>query len=527
MDRRRFLSMAVVVSLAPLTVSACSKAGTSSSGGTDAGAANKTLVIDNAFDLKTTDPARSFEFTGVMLDRQIYETALSFTGGDLKKVVNGLCSYSMSADNKVLTLKLDGAHKFSDGSPVTADDIVFSYQRVIGIAGNPAFLLDGVAVAKTDDTTITLTSTDANPQLPFILPNPSLGIINSKVVKANGGTTDKSDGAEAYINKNSVGSGPYMIESYDVQSKVVLKANPNYDGAMKPGYGRVVVQNVDGPTQKVNIQSGKSQIATSLGPDQVKDLDTGRTKVVQGESTTTIFMWFNMTPEFGKTSADVKFVQAMRHAINYKALLDLIGTGAKQPGGMVPVSFLGSLASDPNNTYDPDKAKALLATSTYKGEPISILYSSDVAPGGVKIQLVAETIQAQVKAVGINLTMNPQPSSTSLDSFRSGKAQAGVAYWGADYPDPADYLVFAPGQSLAKRAAWTAAMAPESDALAKAAAAASGDARGPAYQAFQTQGNIDGPFIPLFQPPVNLVIDTSLKGVVFNPLWQLDFAGVS
>lgn len=525
MKRTRLL-VAVSTTTLVAALAACGGGGGQSGSGGTGGSQGKTLVANDAFDLKTIDPARSFEFTGVMLDQQIYESALKFEGGDVKEPKPGICSFTLSPDNKTLTLTMAGTHTFSDGSPVTADDVEYSLKRVQGIAGNPSFLLDGVTVTKKDDKTIVLTSKEANPQLPYILPNPSLGIVNKKLVTANGGTTDANDKAEDFLNKTGAGSGPYAIESFDVQSKVVLKANEHYAGT-KPTYTRVVLDNVDAATQKVNAQAGQTQLAFSLGPDQVKDMNGGRTKVVTAQSARTIFMWFNMTPEFGKSSANPAFVQAMRHAIDYKAVVALGGQGATQPGGMVPAGFLGALESDPNNSFDAEKAKTLLASSGYKGEPVSILYSNDVSIGGVKMQNVAETIQAQVKPLGINLQLNPQPSATSLDSFRSGKSQAGVAYWGADYPDPANYLVFAPGQSLGKRAAWTPQQAPESDKLAKAAAAATGDARAAAYQAFQKQGNIDGPFIPLIQPAQIVVTSNTLNNVVVNPVTTLEFATIS
>lgn len=525
---KRIRSLVAVSIAAALLVSACGS--DSADPGTSGGAASddvKTLVVNDAFDLKTSDPARAFELTGTTVDHAIYETALNYDGADVKKIVPGICSYTISDDNKVLTLTLEGTHTFSDGSPVTADDIVFSYQRVLGIAGNPSFLLDGVTAAKVDDKTVTLTSKTGNPQLPFILPNPSLGIVNSKVVKENGGTTDTKDAAENFLNTTSAGSGPYMIDTYDVQSQVVFKLNPSY-ASTKPAYGRVVMSNVPAATQKVNIQAGTAQVAFSLSPDDIASLDTSKTKVMASASTTTIFMWFNMDAAFGKTAADAKFVQAMRHAINYADLLKLAGTGSAQPGGLVPLSFLGALDKDDNNAYDVDKAKSLLAESKYQGEEIAILYSSDVAIGGVKIGDVAQAIEQQAAAIGVKLKLNPQPSSTSLDSFRSGKAQAGVAYWGADYPDPADYLVFAPGQSLGKRAAWAESMAPDSTKLATAAAEASGDdARAAAYVALQKQLNVEGPFIPLFQPADNTVVSSSLSNVVVNPIWGLDFASIS
>lgn len=507
-----------------LGVVACGD-GTGGSGSNN-GSATKTLTVNDTFDLKTADPARSFEFTGGTVVHQLYQTVLGFKGNSVKDIVPELCSYKISKDNKVVTLTMSGTHHFSDGSPVTVDDIVFSFKRLQGIKGNPSFMLDGVDVKKVDDKTIKLISKTPNPQLPYILPNTSLGILNSKQVKAHGGTEDTSDKAEQWLNGHSAGSGPYELESYNAQSEVVFKANPHYDGT-KPAYNRVVLQNVEASTQKVNIQAGTAQLAYSLGPDQVKDLDKSKAKVLTDQSTETIFMWFNTNPQYGKEASSPTFVQGIRHAIDYSKLLQLAGTGAVQPGGLVPVSFLGGLKSDPANSYDPAKAKELISKSGYKGQTISVLYSEDVSAGSAQMGDIVQSVQSQLKAVGVNVKLNPQPSSTSLDSFRSGKQQAGIAYWGADYPDPADYLVFTPDQSLAMRAQWTTARGKTVAKLAQKAETASGDsARAAAYIALQKQMNIDGPFIPLFQPPSITVASTELKNVVTNPVLGISYGDV-
>ena len=94
------------------------------------GGAGKTLVIDKSFDLKTADPGRMYEPTGVMVDKALYETLLTFEGGDVTKPVPALADLEQSDDGKTLTLRSDGAHTFADGTPITADDVVFSLQRV-------------------------------------------------------------------------------------------------------------------------------------------------------------------------------------------------------------------------------------------------------------------------------------------------------------------------------------------------------------------------------------------------------------
>ncbi|MGN6742231.1 MAG: hypothetical protein ACTHJL_02885 [Amnibacterium sp.] len=89
-----------------LVLAGCAAGGSSSNNGS--AGSNKTLVVDNTFDLKTSDPARAFELTGSIVDKAIYETALTFQGSDTTKPLPQLATYSESSDNKVLTLTLHG-----------------------------------------------------------------------------------------------------------------------------------------------------------------------------------------------------------------------------------------------------------------------------------------------------------------------------------------------------------------------------------------------------------------------------------
>src|SRR5690606_17552828 len=283
-------------------------------GGAQAPAAQsggKTLVIDTSFDLKTADPGRTYEPTGLIVGKATYETLLTFEGSDVTKPVPALAeSYELSKDGKVLTLKLKQGATFADGSPVTADDVVFSLTRVRDMKGSPSFLLDGVEIEKTDDTTVTMTSEKPNAALPYILPNPALGILNSDVVKENGGTADAQDKAEQYLNANSAGSGPYEIETFDVSSQVVLKANGNYHGD-KPAYEKVVIRNVESATQKLNVQRGDSQVALNLSGDQVSGMPDNL-QVKKSASANVFFLLANQNPEISEVTTNPKFVEAVR-----------------------------------------------------------------------------------------------------------------------------------------------------------------------------------------------------------------------
>jgi len=525
-SRGRGRSLALVAA-AVLTASGLVACGSgSSSGGSSGGAGSGggTLVIDSSFDLKTVDPGREYELTGQMLTKGMYETLLTFANNDLTKPVGDLASsYTLSPDAKTLTLTLAQGRVFSDGTPITADDVVFSLQRLIGMKGNPSFLLDGVTVAKKDDSTVVLTSATPNAALPFILPNPALSVVNSKVVTANGGTTDEKDAAEKYLNGASAGSGPYVLKSLDVASQAVLTKNPKYNGPDKPAYDTVVIRNVKAATQVLNVQKGDSQVALDLSGDQVKSLNTGKVTVTSGPSAYTIFLLLNQGAAVSPATSTPQYVSAVKKAIEYAGLLGVAGTGAVQPAGVIPSLIAGTLPASEALKQDVAGAKSALAASGMAGQKPELAYPSDLTLNGLSFQTLAEKLQSQLAAAGIAIDLAPAPVATELDNYRNGKEQMGLWYWGPDFPDPSNYLAFAPGGLIGKRANWPATAAPAINAVATQAGATADMAqRDVLYQQFQQGLNASGPFIPLVQPPSNVVTATSVTGATYNPIWTVD-----
>ncbi|GAA3152524.1 MULTISPECIES: ABC transporter substrate-binding protein [Nonomuraea] len=515
---------AAVLLAGALALAACGSGGTTPTSGASGAAGGKTLVIDTSFDLKTADPGRTYEPTGLIVGKAIYETLLTFDGADVTKPVPALAeSYELSEDGKTLTLKLKQGATFADGSPLTADDVVFSLTRVRDMKGTPSFLLDGVEVAKEGDSTITLTSKTPNPALPYILPNPALGIINSKVAKEHGATTDPQDKAEQYLNSTSAGSGPYEIESFNVSSQVTLKANPKYHGT-KPAYDKVVIRNVEAATQKLNVQRGDSQVALNLSGDQVTGMPP-TLQVKKTPSANVLFLLANQDSAVSKTTTNPKFVEAVRKGVDYAGLLELAGEGSTQAPGIIPSQLLGALPPDQGAKRDVEGAKAALAESGLSNPTVKLEYPSELTVNGLSFQPLAERIQANLKEVGITVDLQPAPVTTALDNYRNGKEEMGLWYWGPDYPDPSDYLAFLPGKTVGLRAGWKEGASKELESAGEQAAAAIGDdARKAAYVDVQTKLNASGPFVPLIQPSQNIVTAASVTGLEYHPVWTVDVA---
>ena len=110
--------------------------------------AQETLIVDTVFQLKTADPARTFEPTGSLWLHAVYENLVTFSDGDTTTVKPGLADLPVISDDaKTFTFTLRDGATFSDGSPVTVDDVVFSLNRAINVKGNAAYILAGLTIA--------------------------------------------------------------------------------------------------------------------------------------------------------------------------------------------------------------------------------------------------------------------------------------------------------------------------------------------------------------------------------------------
>lgn len=151
---------------------------------------------------------------------------------------------------------------------------------------------------------------------------------------------------------------------------------------------------------------------------------------------------------------------------------------------------------------------------------MKLSYPSDIQVNGLNFGDLAQRVQANLKEVGITITLAPASVQTALDTYRGGKEEMGLWEWGPDYPDPGDYLNFLPGQVVGKRANWLAGQSPALEALGTKAGATIDDAtRVTQYTEIQKMMNQSGPIMPLIQPAQILVAANSVKNVKANALW--------
>ena len=141
---------------------------------------------------------------------------------------------------------------------------------------------------------------------------------------------------------------------------------------------------------------------------------------------------------------------------------------------------------------------------------------------------LAQKVQANLQAAGFNIQLSGSPTSNWLTEYRDGKMAFGLSLWGPDYPDPADYLTFTPGQLVGLRAGWPKGSDPAIEKLAAKALVTTNAATAEGHlPADPAQLNQRGPFFPLMQPTQVFVSTTDLKNAVYNATYSIDVTQVS
>ncbi|MFC3502179.1 ABC transporter substrate-binding protein [Micromonospora krabiensis] len=527
--RRLRAGALALATLAIISTGACSAGG---SGGNANGGAAKTLTVNTSFVLKTLDPGRVYEATGLTAVHALYDTLLTLKGSDVSKPVPALAeSYEASPDAKTFTFKLRSGVTFSDGSPLTADDVVFSLNRLKNIKGSPAVTVSGLTVSKTDDTTVVVTSDTANPNVPVVLAMPSTGVVNAKVAREHGAKDGadaaQGDTAQQYLDTTSIGSGPYVLKSYDPSSQVVLEANPKYWGT-KPQFGRVVLRNMDVQTQKLTMQRAEAaEISLDISGKLLDGLPD--TLLTSGVQDTVYFLFLNADPAVSPVAANPTFNQALRAAIDYQGVAALYGKGAAPGAGLVAPAFAGALPAAEESKRDVARAKALLAGAGLANPTVKFTYPA-ITYKGVDLGTVATKVQGDAAEAGIKLELNPQPLTTFLDEMRSGKSALGFTPQSLNYP-VADSLInnMAPGQATALRSGWTLDRADPAVVAAGKKVTETLDlaARAAAMQEWQRLMNASSPYIVLASNSSIVVATADLTGTDYTAAgWQVDLAAV-
>jgi peptide/nickel transport system substrate-binding protein len=487
-----------------------------------------TLVIAKFIDdIISLDPAEAYEFMGIEVIANTYDRIMRFEPTDITKLVPGMAEgYTLSDDGKTFTFKMRAGQKFASGNPVTAADAVFSLTRVVKLDKTPAFLIGQLGWTKenvdsmvklVDDSTFTITiGEDFAPSLVLALLSSVVGsVVDMKVAMEH---ETAGDMGNAWLKTNSAGSGAYALKAWKASESVSLEANPNYRGGMA-ALKRVIIKHVAEPAaQRLLIEKGDIDIARDLQPDQIAGVtgnaDIAITTIPQ---TALYYVALNMkTTEF----QNVKVRQAMHYLIDYDGMANSFLKGkVKVHQTFWPSGFWASL--DENQySYDPAKAKAMLAEAGVKE---GIEFTLDT-PNKAPFNTIAQAVQDSMAKGGIKVTLIPAEEKAVLTKYRARGHQMLIENWGPDYMDPhtnadtfarnTDNSDAPKSKPLAWRNSWDIPeLSKRTDAAVRERDAGK---REQMYKDLQKEVMDQGPIMIMFQDTVQLATRANVKGYVMG-----------
>jgi peptide/nickel transport system substrate-binding protein len=389
-------------------------------------------------DIVAFDPAEAYEFTNNEVDGNCYRRLVTPDVNEGNKIVGDLAEkWTVAPDGKTYTFHLKKDGRFETGKPLTADDVVYSFERVVKLNKTPGFILtqfgytpDNVndMIRAVDESTVEMKLTEAYATSFFLYClSANVGsIVDKATVMAN---ATNGDFGNAWLKARTAGAGAYKLTSWQASDHVIVDANPH--ALVKPLTPRVILKHVNDPSvQLLQLQKGDADIARNLGSDQLKTL-TGDKDVTESSSPQGSSMYIAMNqnmPELQK----VQVHQAIKWAIDYDAIAKNITPGTWSVcQTFLPYALPGALKETPFKK-DIAKAKQLLAEA---GLPNGFAVTMDYISAAPNSD-IAQAIQADLAAIGIKVTLLPGEQKQVITKTRARQHQLACLVWGTDYFDP-------------------------------------------------------------------------------------------
>ena len=328
-------------------------------------------------------------------------------------------SYEANADATAHTVRLKPDLTFHDGSPVTADAVVYSFQRILdpktaALGAESLASLKPSGIKKVDDLTVT-----------FTLEQPDAIFFEALAYYANGivpvGFTTP-DGA-----KGAIGTGPWKPISYDPGQQTEFEANRDYWG-VGPYADKVTMIEFIDPTAKLNALLGGTV-------DHLADLDTAQVTVV--ESTTGLKLleakggsWdpFTMLCD-KKPFDDVRVRQAFRLIVDRPQMIEQAKGGFSWVGNDMWAPYDPGYPQDlPQRVQDLEQAKSLLKQAGYDNDLNIVLYCSTAT--GASDPEAAQVFAEQAKGAGVTVKVNKVDPDVYWDTGNYGSYPFAMSMWG-------------------------------------------------------------------------------------------------
>jgi peptide/nickel transport system substrate-binding protein len=340
------------------------------------------LAVATQRPITTLDPHGDMgaDLGTALAGRAIFDRLVSVDGDGIVPELAEESTVSEDATEWVFTLR-EGV-TFSDGTPLTSDDVVGSIERIQDLEGPPAGNIGGVEVEARDESTVVFTSEAGDPALAGKL----------SLLWITPGDRAGEDGFFAV----PVGSGPFQVESFTPEETLVLVPNPNHWGG-GPNLDRLELRFIPETAARMTaLRTGEVQLTWGVPDDQVPSLRSEDSLVIESvPSNATFTMWFNSSRD-GLADAEVR--RALWQAVNFEEIITALypETGALADSIVAPPVF-GYSPQEPV-TYDPDSARAALEDAGFDFDT-----TFELQLRGEEFRQFAQAVTSDLRAIGVQV----------------------------------------------------------------------------------------------------------------------------
>jgi peptide/nickel transport system substrate-binding protein len=405
-------------------------------------ASAKTLRWAGRGDLQTTDPHSQNENLTNNINILVYEALIE---RDKKLVLRPSLAESWQQTSPTTwRFKLRRGVKFHDGTPFTADDVVFSYERARANTSQlRAYAIASGMPKKIDDLTVEFTTTGPNPiELEHVA---TINIMSRAWCEANRATkpqnfTEKEDMITAH---QANGTGAYVLKSREPDIKTVLVKNPNWWG-IKAGLWEgnadevIYLPIVSDATRMAALMSGEVDLVNDPPPQDVPRLkQTPGVKVLEGSENRIVFIGMDQKRDEllysnvkGKNPfKDKRVRQALYQAIDIEAIRTTTMRGLSQPSGaLMPSPVQSTPELEKRLPFDKVKAKQLL---TEAGYPNGFEVTLDCPNNRyVNDEKICQALAAMWAQIGVTINVNAMPRANYFPKLEKTDTSMYMLGWG-------------------------------------------------------------------------------------------------
>ena len=400
-------------------------------------AANLKWAAQN--DILTLDPHSQNHATTLSLLQHTYEALTRYTKD--YKIEPALATGWKQMSDTHWRFNLRKGVKFHDGSPFTADDVVFSFNRINQKQGTMQIYVTGVKeVVKVDDHTVDFILTGP---VPILLRN----IVDFRIMSKSWAEKNRSQNVqdyakkeETYASRNTNGTGPYIIKGWSPDKEIVLTYHKGWWGKLDGNVTDVVYNPIKSDATRVSaLLAGDVDLVTDLPVQDVERLrKDAKTKVLDGHEVRTIFIGMDQHNAELKYSdvkgknpfKDVRVRKAMNMAVDREAIKRVVMRGLSIPAGIMIAPGVHGHTKDIDVVmkYDPNGAKKLLAEAGY---PNGFEFQLDCPNNRyVNDERICQALVGMWAKAGIRAKLNAIPFANFIPKILNFDSSAYLLGWG-------------------------------------------------------------------------------------------------